>query len=271
MAVMLGVRWDDPMQNPRIEMARDRSLIDYTEVNYPIPFAANPAALGLPILAHTSSNPTCSVHGINPAVARFVRDGAAAAESPWVGEHLTWLGTASTGSLGYQINPLFTPEFRDVAAANVRRLKDYYGRPVALELGPIYVGATGYESELHFLADVAEAADALIILDVTHWQIANLNLGRDENYGIDALPADRIVELHVAGMRLGSDGFWHDSHHDTPSDSVLAHVARLVGGLPALRAVTFEHHAKAGEPEFLATLDHLNSILAGRRPGATVH
>ena len=266
MSVMLGARWDDPIQNERIAKAGDRGLIDYTEVNYPIPFDSDPQALGLPILAHSSSNPTCSVHGVNPSVAKFVRDGAKASDSPWVGEHLTWLGSAATGSLGYQINPLFTRDFAAVAASNVRALRDYYGRQIALELSPIYVAATDLESEMHFLADVAEASDTLIILDVTHWQIANLNLNRPPDYGLDALPPERIVELHVAGMRLGSDGFWHDSHQDQPNQSVLDYTARLVADLPALRVVTFEHSPQADDGAFFETLDALNAVMGAARP-----
>ena len=266
MPVELGARWDDLAQNDRIATARDRGLIDYIEVNYPIPFAADPYGLGLPILAHTSSNPTCSVHGVNPSVARFVKEGADRSNSPWIGEHLTWLGAAETGSLGYQINPLFTKDFRDVAADNVRRLRSYYDRDVALELGPIYVDATAYESEMHFLADVATAADTAIILDVTHWQIANKNLGRAQDYGLDVLPKERIVELHIAGMRQGSDGYWHDAHQLEPEDDIVSMVGGFAHDLPNLRAVTFEHHANAAEEAFFATLERLNAVMRDVRP-----
>ena len=261
MAVMLGARWDDPSQNARFAEARRRGLLDYAEVNYPIPWKADPAALGLPVLAHTSSNPTCSVHGINPDVAELVRDGARAADSPWIGEHLTWLGSADTGSLGYQINPLFTEDFCEIAAENIAALKQFYGRPVALELGPVYTGATKYESEMHFLADVAIAADTPIILDVTHWQIANRNLDRPPEYGLDALPEDRIIELHIAGMRQGSDGFWHDAHQLSPADEIFDMVEAFARRLPALRAVTFEHHGSAPEADFYAGLERLRRFI----------
>ena len=261
MPAKLGARWDDPDQNARFADAARRGLIDYVEVNFPVPWKADPFRLGLPVIAHTSSNPTCSAHGINPGVARLVRDGAETAASPWIGEHLTWLGSAPSGSLGYQINPLFTGEFRDIAARNVRRLKDFYGRPVALELGPIYTGPTGYESEMHFLADVAKAADTSIILDVTHWQIANRNLGRPFDYGLDALPGERIVELHIAGMRKGSDGYWHDAHQAMPPDEIFDLVEEFVADLPAVEAVTFEHKADADAEDFITGLERLRSFM----------
>lgn len=160
MAVKLGARWDDPALDDRIRRAHARGLIDYVEINYPVPYGTDVAALGVPILTHTSSNPTCSVHGVDPSVARMVRDAAVAADSPWIGEHLTWLGSAESGSLGYQINPLFTRDFKDVAAANIGRLRAFYGRELAIELGPVYVDATDYDSEMHFLGEVARAVDA---------------------------------------------------------------------------------------------------------------
>lgn len=261
MPAKLGGRWDGPDQDARFADAARRNLIDYVEVNFPVPWKSNPFRLGLPVIAHTSSNPTCSAHGINPGVAWLVREGADTAASPWIGELLTWLGSAPSGSLGYQINPLFTAEFRDIAARNVRRLRDYYGRPVALELGPIYTGPTGYESEMHFLADVAEAADTAIILDVTHWQIVKRNLGRPPEYGLDVLPRDRIVELHIAGMREGGDGYWHDAHQAMPPDEVFGLVEGFVADLPALEAVTFEHKADAPAGDFISGLERLRAFI----------
>ena len=257
MSPMLGARWDEPGQNARFQKARARGLVDYAEVNFPIPWQTDPSETKLPVIAHTSSNPTCSAHGIDSTIAELVRDGARAANSPWIGEHLSWLGSASSGSLGYQINPLFTRDFHAIAVENILKLKDYYDLPLALELSPIYTEATGYESEMHFLGDVAVAADTWIILDVTHWQIANKNLNRTPDYGLDALPRERIIELHIAGMRQGSDGFWHDSHGFLPPDEAFDLVEELVADLPSLRAVTYEHLADAPEEDFYKGLERL--------------
>ena len=257
MSPMLGARWDEPGQNARFQKALERELVDYAEVNSPIPWQTDPSETGLPVIAHTSSNPTCSAHGIDSTIAELVREGARASNSPWIGEHLSWLGSASSGSLGYQINPLFTRDFHAIAVENILKLKDFYDLPLALELSPIYTEATGYESEMHFLGDVAVAADTSIILDVTHWQIANKNLNRTPDYGLDALPRERIIELHIAGMRQGSDGFWHDSHGFLPPDEIFDLIQELVADLPSLRAVTYEHLADAPEEDFYQGLERL--------------
>ena len=259
--VRIGARWDDPAQNKRILAAYESGLIDYMEVNYPIPFGSAPGDLGIPVLAHTSSNPTCSAAGISLDMARQIKVGADAAESPWIGEHLSWLGTAASGSLGYQINPLFTEDFKQITVLNIQRPRAFYARPVALELGPIYMGATGYPSEMHFLGAVARDADTRVILDITHWQIGNRNLRRNNDHGLNAIEPERIVELHVAGMRQGSDGFWHDAHELPPNDDVLAMTARLVHTLPALEAVTFEHNPAAAEEDFFRCLEDIHRVV----------
>jgi uncharacterized protein (UPF0276 family) len=262
MTVALGARWDDQVQNERILEAFRRGLIDYIEVNYPNGIDADPHRLGIPILAHTSSNPLCSALGVDLNIAQRVKDGADRADSSWIGEHLSWLNIERTGSLGYQINPLFTPEFVEIAVLNIGRLRDYYRRPIALELGPIYVEATGCESEMHFLGGVAERADTGIILDIAHWQIANRNLERPADFGLAAIDRARIVELHVAGMRQGTDRrTWHDAHEIPPDEFVMDMTARLARELPSLKAVTFEHHPTAPVEDFYRCLAALRRHL----------
>ena len=86
MVLRVGVRWDDPIQNERIQKAHQQGLIDYIEVNYPIPFGSNPHGLGIPVLAHTSSNPTCSAEGVNLNIARRIKEAADETNSPWIGD-----------------------------------------------------------------------------------------------------------------------------------------------------------------------------------------
>ena len=191
-----------------------------------------------------------------------MRDGVQSSDYPWVGEHLAWLNLEPSGSLGYVVSPFFLKDYVKVAVDNIHFLQDYYGSKIALELGPVYGHSGEFESEMHFLGEVAEAADALIILDVTHWQISNLNLKRDSMYGLEALNPDRIVELHIAGMRASSDGnYWHDSHAHMPTDTVLDLVRdNLKNILPKLEVVTLEHSADAPESDFYTSLKAIRSI-----------
>lgn len=259
--IRLGARWDDSMQNGRFLAAKAEGLLDYVEVNFPVSPSENPADLGLPILAHTSNNPLCSVHGIDNAIASRVKAGADQADSPWIGEHLAWLGFAKTGALGYVINPPFCRDFAEVACANIESLKRYYGRPIALELGPVYNYAGDYSSELHFLSQVATRTGCGIIWDITHWMITNRNLRRGEGFGLTDIDAANVVELHVAGMRQGaSSHHWHDAHGMAPTEDIFEMVKKVLKVCKNVRAVTLEHSMEGKEPDFQASLRRLRDI-----------
>ncbi|MEX2205442.1 MAG: DUF692 family multinuclear iron-containing protein [Myxococcota bacterium] len=261
---VLGARWDEPTQNERLRRAFEDGLIDYIEANYPIARGFEPeVGDDTPVLVHCPVNPLASAHGFNRKLAAQVRAGAEFHDSPWIGEHLCWLSAASEGRLGYIVNPIFCEATRDVAVENVRALSVFYGRPVALELAPVY-GMTGsFASEIHFLTSVAEQADALIIFDLAHWTASNRNLGRPPDFGLDVLPRERIVELHIAGIRPSrSTGFWHDSHGDLPEVAMIELVREFVCTLPSLRAVTFEHLDGADEGDLRQTLKALRAAMA---------
>ncbi len=261
--ILLGARWDDASQNSRFQKAASMELIDYVEVNFPIAADEDPGLIQKPIFAHTSNNPLASVRGVNLAVAEKVRKGADASNSPWIGEHLSWLGFSETGALGYVLSPIFDKKFKEVAVANTKALQDYYGRTIALELGPLY-GRTGtYPSEMHFLGEVAEETDAKIILDVAHWTISNRNLKRDENFGLDAISTSRVIELHAAGMRKSnSSDYWHDAHGLPLEDQLIDKIKSLRSRFSELKAITFEHSMEGSEDDFILNLRKLKGALS---------
>lgn len=250
MIPLVGARWDDAAQSPRFGRAIDFGLIDFIEVNFPISRSEDPTALGVPLYAHTSNNPLSSAHGLDYRLAQQVRISADAAGSPWIGEHLSWLSPAPSGALGYVINPLLTREFEEISSRNARALQHFYQRPVALEFGPVYWTNEGETNELEFLNSVATRADCAIILDIAHYLVGIRNTGRRPYSGLDALDPSRVVELHVAGTRRGSDGFWHDAHGALPDAETLAMLRNCLKLYPGVRAVTFEHDLAAPEDAF---------------------
>lgn len=260
--IQVGASWDTIAQDERFRQAKELNLLDYVEVNYPIALNENPIELNLPILPHTSKNPLCSAYGIDIAVASRVKEGVEQSNYSWVGEHLAWLNLEASGSLGYVISPLFIKDFVKIAKDNIHYLQDYYGARIALELGPVYGKSGDYDSEMHFLSDVAEAADTFIIFDVTHWQISNLNLRRDPMYGLEALNPDRVVELHIAGMRSSSDGnYWHDDHSLSPSKESISLMQSLTPRFKSLKTITLEHAIDGNEGDFFRSLAAIKASL----------
>lgn len=261
--LMIGARRDDASQHARLTRAAERGLIDYVEANYPIGKHEQPQVANLPVFVHCPANPVASAHGVNHRLARQVRDAAERYDSPWIGEHLCWLGPEAEGRVGYIVNPIRDHDVATVAVENLRALQRYYGRPIALELGPHYDHLGDYESELHFVNDIACRSEALLLLDVAHWTASNRNLGRAEDYGLDALDPGRVVELHIAGVRAGKDGrSWHDAHDLLPEPALREILQHLIATLPSVKAVTFEHAPDAPEDDFLAFLESLRASLS---------
>lgn len=257
----LGARWDEPTQDARLRRAYREGLIDFIEANYPIT-PGYPPAVGsdVPVLVHCPVNSIAAPLGVNMALAAQVKDAAETFNSPWVGEHLCWSGPGAEGRLGYIVTPLLCDEFVRVAARNTRQLAEFYGRPVALEWAPVYQQTGSFESEVHFHSAVAQEANALVIFDVAHWLASNRNLGRSEDFGLEVLDPERIIELHVAGIRPSSCGrYWHDSHDRVPEKAVLEFTTHLIRTLPALQAVTFEHDDGAPEADLFRTLESLRA------------
>jgi hypothetical protein len=86
---------------------------------------------------------------------------------------------------------------------------------------------------------VAEAADCGILLDL-HNLWANERNGRASlEQVVDALPLDRVWELHLAGGQMHR-GVYLDAHRGLVDSELLAIAARVVPRLPALRAIVLE-------------------------------
>jgi uncharacterized protein (UPF0276 family) len=54
-------------------------------------------------------------------------------------------------------------------------------------------------SEWEFLSRLAEEADCALLLDVNNVYVSAFNHGFDPEAYVDAIPADRVVQYHLAG------------------------------------------------------------------------
>lgn len=117
----------------------------------------------------------------------------------WVSDHLCWTGVA--GKNTHDLLPLpCTEEAVKHTAARVRRVQDLLGAPLALENPSTYVQFAGSTmSEAEFLAAVANEADCAILLDVNNVYVSAKNHGTEPRAFFDAVPWERVVQLHVAG------------------------------------------------------------------------
>lgn len=150
-------------------------------------------------------------------------------------EHLAW---SSDGGHLYDLLPIpFTEAAVHHVAARIRHAQERLGRRLAIE-NVSYYAAPGRElSELAFLLAVLDAADCELLLDLNNLYVNSVNHGYDARAFLAALPAERIVYLHVAGHFREADDLLIDTHGAAVVDpvwSLLEETYRRFGPRPTL-------------------------------------
>ena len=110
--------------------------------------------------------------------------------------------------------PVLIAEAVAPMAEGIVALRDAIGLEVLPENPP----GTAFVGDLHlleFFARVAEAADTGLLLDCAHLAMYQRLTGRAPLDGLDHLPWERVIELHVAGgSEREQDGFaWVEDEH----------------------------------------------------------
>ncbi len=140
-------------------------------------------------------------------------------DPPWFTDHLCWTGVG-----GIDIHDLLPVPFtRDVigyVAERIRRVQDFIGRPFGIENASSYLTFTADAMpEWEFLGELAEKADCGILLDCNNVYVSSRNHGFDAEQYIDAVPADRVIQMHLAG-HTDKGTYLLDTHSDHVKDDV---------------------------------------------------
>jgi hypothetical protein len=140
----------------------------------------------------------------------------------WVSDHLCWTGVA-----GRNVHDLLPMPYNEEAlrhtAARVRQVSEILERPLVLENPSSYVEfASSTMPEWEFLSRLAEEADCGLLLDVNNVYVSSFNHGFDPRVYVDNVPADRVVQYHVAGHTNKGTHIL-----DTHSDHAVAEVWEL--------------------------------------------
>jgi uncharacterized protein (UPF0276 family) len=157
-------------------------------------------------------------------------------EPALVTDHLCW--TAVDGRGLYDLLPLpYTEETLEHVVGRVREVQDWLGYRILLENPSTYVQFRHSScTEWDFLAAVAERADCGILLDVNNVYVSAVNHGFDPYRYIDAIPAARVAQMHLAGFTdMGT--YLFDTHSAPVSDAVwelYAHAVRRFGAVSTL-------------------------------------
>jgi uncharacterized protein (UPF0276 family) len=123
---------------------------------------------------------------------------------PWWSEHIcfTKAGGVDIGHL----SPLpYTQEAVEILCRNIAQVRQLIDVPLILENITYMVQLPGAEmTEAEFLSEVLERADCGLLLDITNLYTNAVNYSYDIDEFLQALPWERIVQLHFVG------GHWHD-------------------------------------------------------------
>ena len=119
--------------------------------------------------------------------------------TPWLSDHLCW-GSVD-GRYTHDLLPMpYTWEAVRVTAAKLRQAQDTLEVPVIVENVSSYAEFHASEmTEWEFLAEVVERADCGILLDVNNIYVSSRNHGFDPFVYLDAVPAGRVAQIHIAG------------------------------------------------------------------------
>jgi uncharacterized protein len=155
----------------------------------------------------------------------------------WVSDHLCWTGTAH-GQL-HDLMPLpYTRSALDHLRARIDAVQNHIRRPLVIENVSSYVQFSADEmGEAEFIATLVRETGCGLLLDVNNVYVSSINHGFDAMAYINALPAERVVQLHLAGHSVGDDGLLIDTHDAPVCDAVwalYAHTLRRLGPRPTM-------------------------------------
>ncbi|HEV2530711.1 DUF692 domain-containing protein [Phenylobacterium sp.] len=149
-----------------------------------------------------------------------------------VSEHLAW--SRSAGRYLPDLLPFpRTAEALGRIAENVSRFQDAIGRPVLIENPALYLPLAGHElPETEFLAELVRRTGCGLLVDVNNVFVSAHNLGYAAEAYLQALPAEAIGEIHLAGHtadpQLGGE-LLIDSHDAPVAAAVWRLYERLIG------------------------------------------
>jgi uncharacterized protein len=183
-----------------------------------------------------------------------------------VSEHLAW----STWNGAYRPDLLPVPRTRQALqriASNIAVVQDRLRRPIALENPSHYLTFDEHEfDELDFLVEIARRSGCTLLFDVNNVYVSANNLGYSPEAVIDAVPADLVTEVHLAGHStdpsLGAR-LLIDSHDSPVAPQVWSLYERLIARIGARPTLVERDGHVPSFAELLAERTHAQAVLHG--------
>ncbi|WP_417623747.1 DUF692 domain-containing protein [Paremcibacter congregatus] len=177
----------------------------------------------------------------------------------WVSDHMCW-----TGLGGHNLHDLMPLPYNQDTARHVidrvKQVQDYLGRQILLENASSYLGFTNSDmTEWEFIAEVAEGADCLLLLDINNIYVSGFNHDFDPLAYMQAIPKDRVWQFHLAGHEDNGDVLIDTHDHPVRSEvwDLYAKACEIFG--PVSTMIERDDNIPA-LPVLLAELDQAREI-----------
>ncbi len=149
-----------------------------------------------------------------------------------VSEHLAW-SSHDDLYLADLLPSALTRSVLDGVVNAIDQTQQTLGRQILIENPSSYLPRPdSWLSEIQFLDEVTQRSGCGLLMDVNNVFVSAHNLGLDASEYIDAIPADAVGEIHLAGHSLDDndgDPILIDSHGARVSDQVWTLYQRLIG------------------------------------------
>jgi Uncharacterized protein conserved in bacteria len=180
----------------------------------------------------------------------------------WVSDHLSW--SAVGGFTTHDLLPLpYDGEALDVVCANIAHAQDVLERPLLLENPSTYLAFAGATmSEAAFLREVCARTGCYLLLDVNNVYVSAVNHGADPQAYLDALPWERVRQVHLAGHSQGR-ALLIDTHDQPVCDPVWALYAAVCRRIGPMASMIERDDRIPPLAELLDELDIARGIAAG--------
>ncbi|GAB5389691.1 MAG: DUF692 domain-containing protein [Alphaproteobacteria bacterium] len=158
-----------------------------------------------------------------------------------VSEHVAW-ARAGDGTYLNDLLPLpYTEEALSILCRNVQIAQDAFKRPILMENPSSYLEfASSRIPEPDFMAELARRTGCGILLDVNNIHVSAVNHGLDPVAYLQAMPANNVGEIHVAGhseREIEGRTVLVDTHSTRPIPEVrrlLEQALEIIGPTPVL-------------------------------------
>jgi uncharacterized protein (UPF0276 family) len=164
-----------------------------------------------PIIVHGVGLSIGSIDPLDDAYLSRLRGVIDHVRPPWFSDHLSY---SSNRNVAYHdLIPLpFSEEAIAHLVPRIKKVQDRMGIPFLLENPSYYAEMPGKQmSEAEFVSEVLARSGAYLLLDVNNVFVNATNHGYDPYAFIDAMPVDRVLQIHIAGHD-DSGSFLIDNH-----------------------------------------------------------